>query len=74
MIYNRFKDKISIDENQIKEKILRNPKKIEELHLSEIIIEFKNKSEVQNIYNQIIKSIDLHDEAADFPTNESLGK
>ena len=58
MIYNKFKDKISIDENQIKEKILKNPKKIEELLLSEIIIEFKNKSEVQNIYNQIIKSID----------------
>lgn len=58
MIYNSFKDKISIDENQIKEKILKNPKKIEELLLSEIIIEFKNKSEVKDIYNQIIKSID----------------
>ena len=58
MIYNKFKDKISIDENQIKEKILKNPKKIEELLLSEIIIEFKNKNDVQNIYNQIIKSID----------------
>ena len=58
MIYNRFKDKISIDENQIKEKILRNPKKIEKLLISEIIIGFKNKSEVQNIYSQIIKSID----------------
>ena len=58
MIYNRFKDKISIDENQIKEKILKNPKKIEELLLSEIIIEFKNKNEIQNIYNQITKSID----------------
>tara|TARA_B100000902_G_scaffold398136_1_gene463909 strand:- start:969 stop:1910 length:942 start_codon:yes stop_codon:yes gene_type:complete len=58
MIYDRFKDKISIDENQIKETILKNPKKIEELLLSEILIEFKNKNEVQNIYNQIIKSID----------------
>ena len=57
MIYSRFKDKIYIDENKIREKILRNPKKIEELLLSEIIIEFKNKSEVQNIYKQIIKSI-----------------
>lgn len=58
MIYSTFKDKIFINENQIKEKILKNPKKIEELLLSEIIIEFKNKNEVQNIYNQIIKSID----------------
>jgi peptidyl-prolyl cis-trans isomerase SurA len=58
MIYSRFKDKIFIDENKIKEKVLSNPKKIEELLLSEIIIEFKNKGEVQNIYNQIIKSID----------------
>ena len=57
MIYSKFKDKIYIDKNKIKEKILRNPKKIEELLLSEIIVEFKNKSEVQNIYNQIIKSI-----------------
>ena len=57
MIYSKFKDKIDIDKNKIKEKILRNPKKIEELLLSEIIVEFKNKSEVQNIYNKIIKSI-----------------
>ncbi len=57
MIYSKFKNKISIDENQIKKKILSNPKKIEKLLLSEIITEFENKSEVENIYNQIIKSI-----------------
>jgi len=57
MIYSKFKNKISIDENQIKKKILSNPKKIEKLLLSEIITEFENKSEVQNIYNQIVKSI-----------------
>jgi len=57
MIYTKFKDKISINENKIKEKILMNPKKIEKLLLSEIVIEFKNKSEIQNIYNQIVKNI-----------------
>lgn len=57
MIYSKFKDKIYIDEDKIKEKIINNPKKIEKLYLSEIVVEFKNKNEIQEIYDQIIKSI-----------------
>ncbi len=57
MIYNNFKDKIIIDEDIIKKKILNNPKKIENVLLSEILVEFKTKAEIRNIYNQIIKSI-----------------
>ncbi len=57
MIYNRFKDKIYIDEEAIKEKILNNPKKIENLLLSEIVVEFKNKNEIPIIYNEITNSI-----------------
>lgn len=57
MIYQKFRDKIFIDEKKIKEKILNNPKKIENLLLSEIVVNFENKNEIQNIYNQIINSI-----------------
>ncbi len=57
MIYQKFKDKIFIDEKKIKEKILSNPKKVENLLLSEIVVNIKNKNEIQNIYNQIVKSI-----------------
>ena len=58
MIYSKFKDKIIINEKAIKEKILNNPKKVQNLLLSEILVDFKNKNEIQNIYNQITKSID----------------
>lgn len=57
MIYSRFKDKILIDEEAIKKKILDNPKKTENLLISEILVEFKNKTEVKDIYNKIVNSI-----------------
>lgn len=57
MIYSRFKNKILIDEEAIKKKILDNPKKTENLLISEILVEFKNKTEIRDIYNKIVNSI-----------------
>ena len=57
MIYSRFKNKILIDEEAIKKKILDNPKKTENLLISEILVEFKNRTEIRDIYNKIVNSI-----------------
>ena len=57
MIYTKFKDKIFIDEDELKKKISRNQNKIENLLLSEIIIPLENKNEINLKYNQIVQSI-----------------
>ena len=57
MIYTKFKDKIFIDEDELKKKISRNQNKIEKLLLSEIIIPLENKNEINLKYNQIVQSI-----------------
>ena len=59
MIYTKFKDKIFIDEDELKRKISRNQNKIENLLLSEIIIPLENKNEINLKYNQIVQSINL---------------
>lgn len=57
MIYSKFKDKIIINEKELKEKVLNNQNKVEVLLLSEIIIDLKNKSEIKNLYDRISESI-----------------
>ena len=57
MIYTKFKDKIFIDEDELKKKISKNQNKIENLLLSEIIIPLENKNEINLKYDQIVKSI-----------------
>ena len=59
MIYTKFKDKIFIDEDELKRKISRNQNKIENLLLSEIIIPLENKNEIDLKYNEIVQSINL---------------
>ena len=44
MIYQRFKDKIFIDEKELKRKILNNQKEIESLLISEIVIKIKDQT------------------------------
>ena len=60
MIYQKFKDKIFINEEELKRKILNNQKEIEYLFVSEIVINIKNKNEGNEKYNKLIKYIDLH--------------
>ncbi len=57
MIYAKFKDKIFIDEDELKKKISKNQKKIESLLLSEIIIPLDNKNELDIKYDEIVQSI-----------------
>jgi len=60
MIYQKFKDKIFIDEDQLKEKILNNPTEVESLNLSEIVINLENKNEINKKYDELIKNINKY--------------
>ncbi len=58
IIYERYKNKIVINEENLKQKILNNPKKINSVLLSEIVFDFKNKNEIEDKYQEILKSIE----------------
>ena len=58
IIIQKYSSKISINEGEIKNKILENSKiKSKEYQLSEIIFEVQSKEEIEKKYNQIIKSV-----------------
>ena len=58
MVYYLFKDKIYINETDLKNKLINNQKKVESLLISEIIVNIKNKNDVGKAYNQLLKSIE----------------
>ena len=58
MVYYLFKDKIYIDETDLKNRIIDNQQKVESLLISEIIVNIKNKNDVEKAYNQLLKSIE----------------
>ena len=58
MVYYLFKDKIYIDETDLKNRIIDNQQKVESLLISEIIVNIKNKNDVDKVYNQLLKSIE----------------
>ena len=60
MIYQRFKDKIFIDEEELKRKISNDKEKVESLFISEILINIKNKNEMNKKYNEIVKHIETY--------------
>ena len=57
MIYQRFKKKIFIDEDELKKKISNNKKEIETFLLSEIVVSIENKNEISKKYNELIENI-----------------
>ncbi len=57
MIYHKFKDQIFIDEESLKKKISNNQTEIETFLLSEIVVDLKNKNEMNKKYDELIKSI-----------------
>ncbi len=59
MIYQKFKDKIFIDEEKLKEKISNNQKEIESLLISEIVLDLKSKNEIDKKYKELIKNIEI---------------
>ena len=60
MIYQKFKDKIFIDEEELKRKILNNQEEIESLFISEIVINIKNKNEINKRYDEIVKNVEMY--------------
>jgi peptidyl-prolyl cis-trans isomerase SurA len=58
LIIQKYNSKITIDEVEIKNEILKNSKiKSKEYQLSEIIFEVTNKEEIKKKYNEVTKSI-----------------
>ena len=68
MIYQLFKEKIYVNEEELKSKILNNKKKMESFLLSEIVINIKNKNEIDLKYNELVNHI------SKFGFNESVLK
>ena len=58
LIYEKYKEKVYIDENNLKKQILNNKKELEYYLLSELIFEFKNKDDFQLKYKEIIGNIE----------------
>ena len=59
MIYEKYNNKIIINEESLKKEILKNPKEVESYYLYELVYDYKNKDEVIKKYKQIMDSINL---------------
>lgn len=57
LIYQNYKDKVKINREMIKNKILNNSQKQNIFNLSEIVYTVENKKDLEIKYNEIIKSI-----------------
>jgi peptidyl-prolyl cis-trans isomerase SurA len=58
LIIKKYGNKININEDKLKNEILKNSKiQLKEYQLSEIIFEVANKQEINKRYNEVIKSI-----------------
>jgi len=57
LIYSKYKDKLIINENEIRNKIQNNPIKNEVFLLSELIYEFKNQNDLIKKHTEILNSI-----------------
>lgn len=55
-IYEKYKEKVYIDEDNLREQILNNKKKLEYYLLSELIFEFKDKDDFQFKYKEILEN------------------
>ena len=58
LIIKKYNSKVTINEPEIKKKVLKNSKiQSKEYQLSEIIFEVTNKEEIERKYNEVVKSI-----------------
>ena len=75
LIFQKYNSKVTINETELKKKILKNSKiQSKEYLLSEIIFEVTGKEEINKRYNQIIKSINeigFENSAATYSFSES---
>tara|TARA_Y100000591_G_C21786105_1_gene673880 strand:+ start:112 stop:1053 length:942 start_codon:yes stop_codon:yes gene_type:complete len=61
MIYEKYKNKVVIDEKKLKEQVLKYQKdNVETLLLNEIVFDFKSTNEKQKKYQEILKSIEIN--------------
>ena len=61
MIYEKYKNKVVIDEKKLKEQVLKYQKdNVETLLLNEIVFDFKSTNEKQKKYQEILKSIETN--------------
>ena len=58
LIYSIYSERIKIDKNNLKKKIISNQEKQKRFRLSEIVFEIDNKNEINTKYNKIKKSIE----------------
>ncbi len=59
MIYEKYNNKVIINEESLKKEILKNPKEVESYYLYELVYDYKNKDEVIKKYKKIMDSINL---------------
>ena len=75
LIIQKYRSKITINESEIKKKILKNTKvQFKEYQLSEIIFEVTSKEEIKKKYDEVIKSINaigFENSAATYSYSES---
>jgi peptidyl-prolyl cis-trans isomerase SurA len=75
LIIQKYSSKININEDKIKNEILKNSRvQLKEYQLSEIIFEVTNKKEIKKKYNEVIKSINeigFENSAARYSFSES---
>ena len=57
LIFTKFKDKVSIDEEEIKKKVKEKKNFIHVYNLSEILFELKSNEKLSDKYNLVIKNI-----------------
>lgn len=58
LVYQKYKDKLVINKENLKNKIKISPQKKESYYLHELVFNFKEKKEINAKYQTIIKSID----------------
>ena len=57
LVYEKYFDQVVINKENLRKKILDNPKKQELYYLYEIVFDYKDKNEIEKKYNSIVKSI-----------------
>jgi peptidyl-prolyl cis-trans isomerase SurA len=60
IIYLKYRNKININEEKLKNKVNDNIKNVEKLFLQEIIFEYKKKEDLLLIYNEILDFININ--------------
>jgi len=61
LIYLKYKNRLNIDEDKIREDILNNKSKSERVLLQEIVYKYKDKNDLEKKYKEIVNHINLND-------------